>query len=143
MSTYIVSEIRTRRYRGKAVPVITGPESIYQLVFPRLKNELREHFVAVYLNARNNVLSQETISVGSLNASIVHPREVFRPALLHGAAALILAHNHPSGDSEPSEEDRAITRRLHEAGKLLGIELLDHVVVARGGFTSLRERKLI
>lgn len=140
---YIVSEIRRRRYRGKAVPVVKGPESIYELVFPRLRNELREHFVGVYLNSRNNVISQETISVGSLNASIVHPREVFRPALLHAAAGVIIAHNHPSGDSNPSEEDIAITRRLHEAGKILGIDLLDHVVVAKDGYTSLRERRLL
>lgn len=140
---YVVSEIRRRRYRGRTVPVISGPETVYNLLFPKLKKEHREHFIALYLSTRNRVIAQETISVGSLNASIVHPREVFRPALLHAAAALILAHNHPSGDPEPSQEDADITRRMHEAGKLLGIELLDHVVLAADGYTSLRERKLI
>jgi DNA repair protein RadC len=83
------------------------------------------------------------ISIGSLNASIVHPREVYRPAIVLSAASLVLAHNHPSGDTTPSEEDLAITRRLHEAGRLLGIELVDHIVVAKDGYTSLRERKLL
>jgi DNA repair protein RadC len=83
------------------------------------------------------------ISIGSLNASIVHPREVFRPAIVLCAASLVLAHNHPSGDTQPSEEDLAITRRLHEAGRLLGIELVDHVVVADSGYTSFRERRLL
>jgi DNA repair protein RadC len=137
---YVVSEIRRRRYRGKTPPAISKPEHVYRLVFPRLKDEKREHFVALYLSARNTVIAQETVSVGSLNASIVHPREVYRPAILHSAAALILAHNHPSGDPTPSEEDVAITKRLHEAGQLLGIELLDHVVLASDGFTSMRER---
>jgi len=140
---YVVSEIRTRRYRGRSLPAITGPEAVHRLVFPRLKTERREHFIALYLDSRNNVLAQETISVGSLNASIVHPREVFRPAILHSAAALILVHNHPSGDPQPSEEDLAITRRLREAGQLLGIELLDHVVLASGGYASFKERRLL
>lgn len=140
---YVVSEIRRRRYRGKVPPTIKGPEDVYRLLFPALKGETREHFVALYLSSRHHVIAQETISVGSLNASIVHPREVFRPAITHAAAALILAHNHPSGDATPSEEDRAITKRLHEVGSLLGIELLDHIILANGDYVSMRERKLI
>ncbi len=137
---YVVSEIRTRRYRGKKPAAISKPEHVHRLVFPRLKDEKREHFVALYLTARNTVIAQETISVGSLSASLVHPREVFRPAILHAAAALILAHNHPSGDPTPSEEDVALTKRLREAGQLLGIEVLDHVVLASEGFASMREQ---
>lgn len=90
----------------------------------------KEHFVALYLDARNRLIHMETVSIGTLNASLVHPREVFEPAIRHCAAQVIVAHNHPSGDPEPSAEDVALTRRLADAGALLGITLLDHVVVA-------------
>ena len=138
-----VSELRRRKYRGRKEVVIHGPEELYQLLRRRIGREDREHFVAVLLSSRNTVLGIETISIGSLNASIVHPREVFKPAILHSAASIALAHNHPSGDAEPSNEDIAITRRMLEAGRLLGIELLDHVIVARKTFTSFKERKLL
>ena len=138
-----VSELKRRKYRGREDVVIRGPEDLYKLLRPRIGAEDREHFVAVLLSTRNAVIGIETISVGSLNASIVHPREVFKPAIVHSASAIALAHNHPSGDPEPSNEDIAITRRMLEAGRLLGIELLDHVVVARKSFTSLKERKLL
>jgi DNA repair protein RadC len=101
----------------------------------------REHFVGLYLNTRNRLLLRDTISVGSLNASIVHPREVFEPAVREGAASVIVVHNHPSGETDPSEDDLAITRRLAEAGDILGISLLDHVIVGLGGFTSLKETR--
>jgi DNA repair protein RadC len=97
----------------------------------------------VLLSSRNVVLGIETISIGSLNASIVHPREVFKPAILCSAASIALAHNHPSGDAEPSNEDIAITRRMIEAARLLGIELLDHVIVASRGTVSFRTRELL
>lgn len=100
----------------------------------------REHFVGFYLNARHQLLARTMISVGSLSASIVHPREVFVPAVAGSAAGVIVAHNHPSGDPEPSPEDLAVTRRLREAGDLLGIELLDHLVVAERGYVSLKAR---
>src|SRR5262249_9656816 len=100
-------------------------------------------FVVLLLNARHECVGVETVSVGSLNASIVHPREVFLPAVLASAASLVVAHNHPSGDPEPSEGDGAITRRLAQVGELLGIGLLDHVVVASRGAVSLRERRLL
>ncbi len=100
----------------------------------------REHFVAFDLNARHQMIARRLVSVGSLSASIVHPREVFQPAVCASAAGLIVAHNHPSGDPEPSPEDVAVTRRLREAGELLGIELLDHLVVAGRGFVSLKAR---
>ncbi len=100
----------------------------------------REHFVGFYLNARNQLLSRVLVSIGSLSASIVHPREVFLPAITMSAAGLIVAHNHPSGDPEPSPEDLSVTRRLAEAGELLGIELLDHIVVAERGWVSFKSR---
>ena len=127
---------------GEATPLVRGPEQIYDLTRD-IRALNREHFVGFYLNSRHQVLRRDIISIGSLNASIVHPREVYLPAIAVSAASLVLAHNHPSGDPTPSEEDMAITRRLHEAGRLLGIELVDHVVVARDAYASFRERKLL
>jgi len=127
---------------GDALPLVRGPENVYELTRD-IRGMNREHFVGFYLNSRNQVLRREIISIGSLNASIVHPREVFLPAVAMSAASIILAHNHPSGDPTPSEEDLAITRRLVDAGRLLGIELLDHVVVARDAYASFKERRLL
>lgn len=131
-----------RRLWPNEAPLIRGPEQIYEQC-EDIRVTLREHFVGFYLNARHQVLLRDVISIGSLSASIVHPREVFKPAISLSAASIVLAHNHPSGDPTPSEEDLAITRRLHEAGRMLGIELVDHVVVARDSFVSMRERKLL
>jgi DNA repair protein RadC len=136
-------ELTKRRYRGKKPKEIGGPDDVASFVGPRLRGEQREHFLVLLLNARHEVIGRETVSVGSLNASIVHPREVFKPAITASAAAVILVHNHPSGDPEPSEEDLAITKRLAEAGELLGIQVLDHVIVAKRGVVSLRVRKII
>ena len=97
----------------------------------------KEHFVVLYLNARNQLIHKETISIGTLNASLVHPREVFKPAIEYLAASIIVAHNHPSGGVEPSEADVMLTGRLSDAGKLLGIEVVDHLVVTRDGFMSI------
>jgi DNA repair protein RadC len=99
--------------------------------------------MAIYLNARNALISRETISIGSLNASLVHPREVFFPAVRNLAANIILAHNHPSGDVTPSREDVELTRRLVKAGELMGIEVLDHLVVAGRRFVSLKSKGLL
>lgn len=103
----------------------------------------KEHFVALYLDACHRPLHRETVSVGTLTASLVHPREVFAPALERPAAALIVAHNHPSGDPQPSREDRETTRRLCEAGRILGLPVLDHLIVAARGYFSFRERGLM
>jgi DNA repair protein RadC len=93
----------------------------------------REHFVLILLDRKNKLIGIHTVSIGSLTASVVHPREVFKPVILGNAAAIILGHNHPSGDPQPSQEDRALTTRLKEGGKLLGIDVLDHVVIGDGG----------
>jgi len=121
---------------------IRGPDDVLAQVrdLPRAR---REHFVVLLLNARHELQCRETISIGSLNASIVHPREVFLPAILHSAASVVLVHNHPSGDPEPSEEDLGITRRLVQVGELVGIGVLDHVIVASRGVVSLRSRQLL
>ena len=100
-----------------------------------IRNHKKEHFVALYLNARNELIHREDISVGTVNASIVHPRDVFAPALEHNATAVIVAHNHPSGSSEPSPEDREVTLRLSEAGRLLGIALLGHLILTDSNYS--------
>ncbi len=138
-----VCELTKRKYRGKKLKEIRGPDDVAAFVGPKLRKEQREHFLVLLLNARHEVVAKETVSVGSLNASIVHPREVFKAAVLASAAAVVLVHNHPSGDPEPSEEDLAITKRLVEAGELLGISVLDHVIVAGRGVVSLRARQLL
>jgi len=104
----------------------------------------REHFVILMLDQKNQVIGINTVGVGSLNASIVHPREVYKPAILSNCAALILGHNHPSGDPQPSKEDRAITQRLKEAGALLGINVLDHLVIgAEGKYFSFADENML
>jgi DNA repair protein RadC len=99
----------------------------------------KEHFYVLLLNSRNQVVSKEVVSVGSLDASIVHPREIFKIPIKKSAASIVLVHNHPSGDPTPSDDDMDITRRLIEAGRLLGIEVADHVVIARASFVSMKE----
>lgn len=136
-----VCELKSRRYR-KPPPPIRGPEDVLRLMRPMAKYT-KEHFVVLLLNARHEVVAKETVSVGSLNASIVHPREVFNPAIRECAASIVLCHNHPSGDPEPSEEDQTITKRLVQCGELLGIAVLDHVIIASRGVVSLRARQLL
>src|SRR2546428_1670504 len=118
---------------GDAAALVRGPETVFDLTRD-IRGANREHFVGFYLNSRNQVLRREIISIGSLNASIVHPREVYQPAIAISAASLILAHNHPSGDPTPSEEDLAITRRLVEAGGDLGVDILDPVAGAKDAY---------
>ena len=131
-----------RRLAGRrlsAGSVIRSPSDVYRHFHPSLRDARQERFVVVLLDARQRVLRSEVVSQGTLTASLVHPREVFRPALRDAAAALVLVHNHPSGDPTPSAEDREVTSRLAKAGELLGIRVVDHVVVAERGFCSLRE----
>jgi DNA repair protein RadC len=129
-----------RNTRGKPGPHINGPRDAHRLMRPLLRNADREHFFAVLLSTKNHVLAVELISVGSLSASIVHPREVFKRAIVRSAAAMLLVHNHPSGDLTPSAEDVELTRRLMSAGELLGIRVLDHLIVGEHRYVSLREQ---
>ena len=122
---------------------ISSPADAAGLVIEEMRHYLREHFRVLLLDTKNKVLGMEEISIGSLNTSLVHPREVFRPAIRKACASVILIHNHPSGDPTPSSEDIAVTRRLYEAGRLLGIEVLDHVVIGDGRFVSFREKGLL
>lgn len=120
-------------------PVISSPADVDGLLRGRIAHEEREHFVCVLLDTKNHVSAAPTISVGTLTASLVHPREVFRPAIRASANAVVLAHNHPSGHPEPSREDREVTRRLREVGESIGIQVLDHVILGSGGYHSLKE----
>jgi len=123
---------------------IHAPEDAAEIVTTYLRGCDREHFVGIYLSAVNVPVAIHTISVGILNASLAHPREVFKVALMVNAASVIVAHNHPSGNVEPSAEDIAITKQLVEAGKILGIPLHDHIIVTEErGFMSFAERRLI
>ncbi|MGD6832057.1 RadC family protein [Sutcliffiella halmapala] len=120
--------------------VIRSPEDAANYVMEDMRFLTQEHFVCLYLNTKNQVLHQQTIFIGSLNASIVHPREVFKEAFRRSAASFICLHNHPSGDPSPSREDIDVTKRLNECGKLIGIELLDHLIIGDQKFISLKEK---
>jgi len=122
---------------------IKDPEAIVKAISASIKDKAKEHFKLILLNARNKILGISTISIGSLNASIVHPREVFKDAIMHNAYSVVLAHNHPSGDPEPSEDDLKMTRKLVESGKILGIEVLDHIIITKTGFFSFKEKGLL
>lgn len=122
---------------------VKNPNDIVNVIQSSLKDKAKEHFKLVMLNTRNKIIGISTISVGTLNANLVHPREVFKEAISHNSASVILIHNHPSGNPEPSEDDLEITRRLVESGKILGIEVIDHMIVAKTGFISFKEKNLL
>jgi DNA repair protein RadC len=122
---------------------IKNPEAVCKLISATIKEKAKEHFKLILLNSRNKKIGISTISIGTLTTSLVHPREVFKEALAHSAASVILAHNHPSGDPEPSEDDLKITRKLVESGKILGVEVIDHIIVGKNSFYSFREKGLI
>jgi len=123
------------------LPAISKPSDVLPIVAD-LREKRKEHFVALLLNARNQVLHREDVSVGTLSASLVHPREVFAPAVSSAAAAVILVHNHPSGDVTPSRDDLDLTDRMVKAGQIMGIEVLDHLIIGRQEFLSFKERGL-
>jgi len=124
-------------------PSLTCPQDAYTILKQQLAWEDREIFATVILDARNRVMGINTVSVGTLNASLVHPREVFRPAVIMGAANIILAHNHPTSDTTPSREDIELTRRLKQGGEILGIAVLDHVIIGGTNFFSMEEAHVI
>lgn len=124
-------------------PRIQGPRDVYRRLGPSLRDRKQEEFWALYLDTQNRVLSERRVTVGLLNSSLVHPREVFAPAIAHAAASVVLAHNHPSGDPDPSPEDLEVTWQLVESGRLLGIPVRDHIVIGDGRYVSLLERGLV
>jgi len=133
---------RIRQVRNPERPVISSPADVDRLLRGRIANLDRENFIVLLLNAKNEVIETSTISVGTLSCSLVHPREVFKPAIRASAASIILAHNHPSGKVEPSREDREVTARLAESAEILGIEVLDHVIVGDDYF-SMKEHGVL
>ncbi len=137
MCEYQVSETPAS-YAKPTAAQISKPEDVH-ILCATMARYRQEVFRAVLLDSKHRVIRKVTVCKGGLNAAVVHPREVFAPAITARAACIVLVHNHPSGDPEPSEEDFRLTRRMVEAGQLLGIEVLDHVVVAKGGYVSLKE----
>ncbi|MGZ7440625.1 RadC family protein [Paenibacillus sp. TH7-28] len=122
---------------------VRSPQVVAELLMEQMRYLQKEHFVCLFLNTKNHIIAQETLSIGSLNASIVHPREVFRAAIKCSSASVVCAHNHPSGDPTPSAEDIRMTSRLCEAGEIVGIDVLDHIVIGDGKFVSLKEQGLM
>ncbi|MGO1058957.1 RadC family protein [Planococcus sp. FY231025] len=119
---------------------IRSPKDAANYLMADMTSLKQEHFVVLFLNIKNQVMHKQTIFVGSLNASIVHPREIFREAVRRSSASIVCAHNHPSGNPAPSPEDIAVTKRLMEAGSIIGIELLDHIIIGDHQFISLNEK---
>ena len=122
---------------------ITSPQDVVNYFMPRFRYEKKEHFIVVKKKKKNHILATPVISVGCLNSSIVHPREVFREAIVHFAAAMILVHNHPSGDPTPSKEDIHVTHKLIEAGGLMDIKVIDHIIIGDNCYISLKEERVI
>lgn len=137
-------ELGSRLFKEKSEReiFINSPEDVAKEL-SHIKENKKENFVVLYLDARNKLIYKETVSIGSLNANLVHPREVFEPAVRHLAAQIVLAHNHPSGDPEPSEDDLVITKKLVESGKILGIKVFDHIIVTKADFFSFKNKGLI
>ena len=132
-------DIYGNKYREK----ISSPNDAIKVLGEKLKYEKKENFIAIYLNTKLEVIKKEVVSVGSIDSSIVHPREVFKMAIKLSASSIMLAHNHPSGNSTPSINDKNITKRLVEAGELLGIRIIDHIIVAGNDYYSFKENELI
>jgi DNA repair protein RadC len=135
-------ELGRRYYKTSDAVKVSSPEDLLPLVSD-LANQKQEHFICITLNGANEIIAKRTITVGLLNHSLVHPREVFADAISDRAASVICVHNHPSNTLEPSSQDIAVTRQLADAGNLLGIRLLDHLIIAKGGFVSMKERGLL
>lgn len=138
-------ELGKRVYYGsqERLSKIASPEDVSALLMAELRYKKQEHFVVLILDTKNQVTAIETITIGTLNASLVHPREVFCRAIRKSANGIILVHNHPSGDPQPSREDQLLTERLNESGKIIGISILDHVILGDGKYYSFKENGLL
>ncbi len=122
---------------------IKKPETVFNLLKNEIGNKMKENFYILSLTTRNNLISVDKVSTGTLSASLAHPREVFLPAIKNSASTVIIVHNHPSGDTQPSEDDLEITKRLVEAGKILGIDVVDHIIVAKDNYFSFKDKGLL
>jgi DNA repair protein RadC len=142
-ASQIISVIELgKRLQSARNPEVLSPEDIWKMSAD-FRDSKKEHFVAFYFDTQNRLIERQIISIGVLDGTMVHPREVFEPAVKLCVSSVIFAHNHPSGDTEPSKEDIAVTKRLAEAGKILGIDITDHIVVSKGGFKSIKEAGLL
>ena len=141
----VLAALEIGRRIASAKPIekihLSCPQDVADFLMPRLRYAAKEQFVVILLNNKNKVIGTEVVSEGSLSSSVVHPREVYAPAILHHAAAIMVAHNHPSGDSKPSIEDEEITRLLLRSGKVLGIPMIDHVIIGDGNYYSFLENE--
>jgi DNA repair protein RadC len=135
-------ELGRRWFGQQQKKEIIHPKDIWEELW-QYREQKKEHFFVYYLDVRNTVIKRELVAIGILNSTLAHPREIFEPAVRHLAAQIILVHNHPSGDATPSEEDLLLTKRLIKAGKILGIEVLDHVIITKDGYFSFAEKKII
>lgn len=131
-----------KRLQSTRNPEVLSPEDIWKMCSD-FRDSKKEHFVAFYFDTQNHLIERQIISIGTLSTSLVHPREVFEPAITLHSASIIIAHNHPSGELEPSTEDKEVTKRLLEAGKIVGIELTDHVIVTKSGYLSFTQKHLL
>jgi DNA repair protein RadC len=134
---------RIQTSKKKTIKKISCPEDAFYTVQPLISYQQVEHFACIYLNIKNHIISTEIISIGDLNSAVVHPREVYNRAIYLRAAQIIISHNHPSGDLTPSRPDIEMTNRLKEAGSILGIDLLDHLIVSDNEFISLKEQGIM
>ena len=143
----VLAALEIGRRIASAKPIekihLSCPQDVADFLMPRLRYAAKEQFVVILLNGKNKVIGTEVVSEGSLSSSVVHPREVYAPAMLHHAAAIMVAHNHPSGDPKPSFEDEEITRMLSRSGKVLGIPMIDHVIIGDGNYYSFLENEAL
>lgn len=143
MCVRAMQELAKRMIERREVKVIHGPDDVADYAMPHMRFLKNENFVIMNLNTKNHIIGCDTITTGSLQASIVHPRDVFRSAIVHNAACIIAIHNHPSGDPAPSHEDICVTQRLVKAGKIMDIPLLDHIIIGNEQWVSLKEKKAL
>lgn len=134
---------RTQLESFDTVVKLVSPEAIFLFLKDHLEMKMQEHFIAIYLNTKGELIKKETLFIGSLNSSLVHPREVFKYAVIHSAAAIIIAHNHPSGDPTPSKNDIEVTNVIKENSKMMDILLMDHVIIGRNRYFSFKEKGLL
>ncbi|WNY23023.1 hypothetical protein MmiHf6_03190 [Methanimicrococcus hongohii] len=134
---------RLETYSDEPKRKISEPDDIFRYIYPKMREEKQEKIIVLCLDTKNQIISDVTVFVGGLDISIVQPREIFKAALLESAASIVLIHNHPSGDPEPSREDIIITNRIIDSGKLLGIHVWDHLIIGDGCYVSLREKDYI
>lgn len=130
-------------HREEAIKEVKCPGDVASLMIPEMRELDREHFKAILLNTKNRIIKIVTVAVGSLNAALVHPREIFKAAVIASAAGFIIVHNHPTGNPEPSREDDELTARFARCGDLMGIDLIDHIIIGGDRFVSMRERGLV